>query len=213
MRIRDVIKLTVGSSAVYLVIAACSAYSEDAARAVVPGENADGAASENETGVSPINPVGNALAEGHKSGSRLKLRFYEGTDGSKQFINFFDTELQTTCSAQAGRTADGKIHCVPDGVGSVYYTEAGCVTPALYAVAKANAAPTIAVQQGKSGAATDYYRLGALVAPPGKIYISFREIGETSGCVETAPSATQSYYALGAPLAPGAFVEMTIKNE
>jgi hypothetical protein len=207
MRIRDVGKLFAGSCVVYFVVAACSSYSDGAGPNTPAATTPDGASSD--TGPSVTDPVNNAMAEGHKSGTRLKLRFYEGTDGSRQFIDFFDTQLQTNCvvgSATADRT---RFRCLPPLGGRVMYTDTACKQPAFYGVSKTtDPQPKIATQGGQTAT---YYQLGALSTPPPKLYEGIGAIGE---CIERDPTTdTDNYYALGAPIPETTFVEMTIKNE
>jgi hypothetical protein len=45
------------------------------------------------------------------SGTRLKARNFTGEDGSKQFVGWFDSQLNQGCGFQGA--ADGKIRCLP----------------------------------------------------------------------------------------------------
>ena len=215
MRIAEVAKLFAGSCVVYVVVAACSAYSgDDPATGGPPRGTDDGSTAD----TSILNPVGNALAEGHKSGSRLKLRFYEGSDGSRQFINFWDSELKTYCWVTAGpKTIDDKTRCLPPVLGTLVYSNDTCATPVAYVVNKSAEQPTVAgvsvVFQNRE--AREFYALGALQNPPaGTVYGKGEGGVGGSGCASTTISATaNNYYGVGAPLAPTAFVEMTIKTE
>jgi hypothetical protein len=206
MRIRDVIKLVTGSCAVYFVMAACSAYSEEGKRT----EAADAAAPP----AIPTSPVvANALAEGHKSGARLKLRFWEGSDGSRQFINFFDTELKTACSVGSAKTPDGKFRCLPPVTGEVVFSDAMCTMPVGFVVAKAlDPQPPVGAAPKLSGL-TDYFQLGPLANPPAAIFGGKFAGGGEGNCGPTAVDPSTNYYTIKAPLAPTAFVEMTVKNE
>lgn len=215
MRIAEVAKLFAGSCFIYVVVAACSAYSGDEpptgglSAPSRDGSNAD----------SLLDPVPNALAEGHKSGSRLKLRFYEGSDGSRQFIDFYDSELKTRCSVAANpTTTDNKIRCLPPVLGTMLYSDDKCATPVAYAAAKSGEQPTVASVRviAQNREAREHYALGGLTNPPaGTIYQGGQDaIGNGEGCAATSVNGTaNNHYAVGAPLAPAAFVEMTIKNE
>jgi hypothetical protein len=212
MRITEVAKLFAGSVTVYVVVAACGAYTEeDKAASSSGGSSGNGASSSSGTNV--VDPVGNALAEGHKSGTRLKLRFYEGSDGSRKFIDFYDSELKTNCQVPI-RTADGKERCVPSQSGIPYYSTAVCTgAPTLYAVQKTSAQPTVLVVRSVNSTPLTAYASGGLVAAPAKVFQGGDE-GVNGSCAEVDSSpATFNYYAVGAPLADTAFVEMTIKTE
>jgi hypothetical protein len=212
MRITEVAKLFAGSVVVYFVVAACGAYSEGDNAASSSGGSSSGNASSS-SGTSVVDPVGNVLAEGHKSGTRLKLRFYEGSDGSRQFIDFYDSELKTTCVVPS-RTADGKDRCVPSQSGTPYYSTAACTgAPTLYAVPKTSPQPTVLVVRAVNSTPLTAYASGGLVAAPATVYQGGDQ-GTGGGCAETSSSpSTFNYYAVGAPLADTAFVEMTIKTE
>jgi hypothetical protein len=216
MRIAEVAKLFAGSCVVYVVVAACSAYSGDdpPTNGGPPRGTNDGSTNDGTI----LDPVGNALAEGHKSGSRLKLRFYEGSDGSRQFINFWDTELKTYCWVTNGpKTTDDKVRCLPPVLGNLIYSNDTCTTPAAYEVNKTAEQPTVAgvpvIFQNRE--AREFYALGPLQNPPaGTVYVK-GEAGIGQGGCATRPinAGTYNYYGVGAPLAPTAFVEMTIKTE
>jgi hypothetical protein len=204
MRIADVAKLFAGSCIVYFVVAACSAaYSEE-----TPSPSSSGGPA---PPTSPTAPVPNALAEGHKSGSRLKLRFYEGADGSKQFIDFFDAELKTICS-NGGRTPDGKLRCLPSATGIMYFVDSGCTTPTVYAVSKTrDPQPSVAVVAAPLQQVEYYVLKGLVNAPTAPVHA--RDEKQAGGCALVGLLPGQNYYEVGSPLAQTAFVEMTIKTE
>jgi hypothetical protein len=207
MRVFNVAKLFAGSCVVYVVMAACSAYSGQ------PGDAPASSSGDPPPIASTGDPVPNALAEGFKSGSRLKLRFWEGSDGSRQFIDFFDTQLQTPCFVGGNKTSDGKTRCLPPMSGELYFSDAACTIPLAYAVDKAlDPQPKVASVVGMSGVA-EHYALGALMTPPSTAYSSREGFPGGESCAEAAIGATRNAYAVGAPLAPTAFVEMTTKRE
>ncbi len=63
---------------------------------------------------------------GGTSGSRLKLSYYAGEDGSKvPIIQVYDSDLQATCTYRTA--ADGSWRCMPSGYGaSGYFSDASC---------------------------------------------------------------------------------------
>jgi hypothetical protein len=219
MRIVDTAKLVVGSCVVYLVVGACAAaYDEQGKNMPPPTENgtsSSGAPTPSTPGPSPTNPVPNAMADGFRSGTRLKLRFHEGEDGSRQFIDFFDTKYQTNCTVgESQKTIEGKTRCLPLRVGTMYFSDAQCKSPVVYTVNKAQVQPKIGVMivYGASFAYQEHYSLQGLVNPPATGYTLSPIGGQCSNSQSTIP-AGDNYYAVGTPLAPTEFVEMTIKNE
>jgi hypothetical protein len=67
-------------------------------------------------------------APGWVSGSRLRARVYEGTDGSKQFVGWYDNQRKENCSIAVA--ADGKLRCLPEAAyNGVLFTDAQCTVP------------------------------------------------------------------------------------
>ena len=67
-----------------------------------------------------MDPVPDADAE-TKSGTRLKMRYYVGEDGSKQpLLGWHDTMRNEDCYFQ--KAEDGKLHCIPVVVGAAQRT-------------------------------------------------------------------------------------------
>lgn len=109
----------VGGLAVYVAMAACAAKA--------PAREETAGASTTTGGIG--DPVGAAQAQ---SGSRLKAKWVSGSDGSKQFVGFYDSERSEDCSFQ--KAGDGTTRCMPASSGSVYnafFSDAGCAQPLL----------------------------------------------------------------------------------
>src|SRR5690349_20382077 len=77
-------------------------------------------------------PAGDATAdggvdpnEGARSGSRLKLTWFELSDGTRQWNGFYDAERKENCSPSATWT-DGHAYCTPDDHGDIVYADASC---------------------------------------------------------------------------------------
>lgn len=210
MRARDVLGLVVGSSVVYFVVAACSAYSEESPTKTTAGDGASTAPT-----TSPTNPVPNAMAEGYKSGSRLKLKFWEGSDGSRQWIGLFDAELKTSCSPTRG--SDAKDRCLPLVQTTPVYSEATCATLIGFRALKSmDPQPTVGARVTNANTnAIDYFKLGALANPPAAVFEPDREQGGggSAGCRPATVTTNESYYVVSDPLPLSAFVEMTQKVE
>ena len=69
--------------------------------------------------------------DGAKSGSRLKLTWYQFTDGTKQFSGMYDAQNKEVCSPYYGTWTDGHSYCVPDSAGEMVYTNNTCTAKAL----------------------------------------------------------------------------------
>lgn len=74
-------------------------------------------------------PVPSASAQTMTSGSRLKANWYVGSDGSKQFAGWHDSQLNIDCNF--GTATDGTTRCLPSPSGvtigtSDYFSDSGC---------------------------------------------------------------------------------------
>ncbi len=213
MRVTETAKLFGGSLVIYFVVAACSAaYTEQA------GPPPTSSAGPAPAPPSPLDPVPAALADGTKSGTRLKLQFWEGSDGSRQFVQFFDSQLQTPCTVSASSTTiDGKVRCLPQLAGQLYFSDALCKTPGVYVVDKTLTPQpkVVAVQPGLGGKSSyqDHYTLKGLVNAPTTAYLDTGAGTDMKGCQAASIPASYNYYEVGPPLPPTTFVEMTMKTE
>jgi hypothetical protein len=146
------IRLLLGSIVVYIFVACASAVSSNGP----PIESLDGSApgssdsqpgaadSTVPTGSAPKNqesgalgaivdaltdPVSSASAQTMTSGSRLKAKWYVGSDGARQFAGWHDSQLNVDCDF--GQASDGTIRCLPPPAGVTigtqgYFSDAGC---------------------------------------------------------------------------------------
>lgn len=81
--------------------------------------------------------TGGNSAAGFVSGSRLRARFIEGGDGSKQFVGFHDSDKGVNCTFRSVFNATGQ-RCFPEVVvgsfqslgSSTRYVDSNCTTPA-----------------------------------------------------------------------------------
>src|SRR5664280_530267 len=189
MNTREVVRLVVGSVAVYVIVAACSANERIVPPAVKNGTtatggmtNANGGTNTNggisaKSGSSAIstggslltaitNPVSDAAAQAATSGSRLKANYYVGTDGSKEFIGWHDSQLGVDCSFVLA--SDGTTRCMPLGTPSavaiinVAFSDSACSQPVAQ-VNKGCSAPKYGYSGGTSVCDRSYviYQLGS----------------------------------------------------
>lgn len=118
-----------GSIAIYVIMAACSAgsgpgltLSNDGGTTSSSSSGGDGSG-----GVldALTDPVGSAKADPTQSGTRLKVKYYAGSDGSQQVSLMHDSQRNEDCSFQLA--ADGNIRCLPSGAEAyVYFADSGC---------------------------------------------------------------------------------------
>jgi len=210
LRIPRALAVLASGCAVYFVMAACSSLpligddDEDNGRPGAPGANADGSSSSSSS--SSGSPVPNAMAgEWHKGGSRLKLRYLKGDDGTQQFLGWSD-------SARGGEDcsflqhADGSWRCMPTATALVggYFASASCTGTELVYLAKGLPAPKYG--QKYEGLGTRRYP----VTKPHAGAVYWRQ-PTTGACQDVSSLSTSSdVYAVGPELPPSAFVLGTL---
>src|SRR5260370_16789923 len=135
MRVNEVAKMLGGWMAIYVIMAACSAGSGRqvvASSGAASGAGASGSlaasgsqsssglgvdGSQSESGRALVDaltdPVSSAMADATQSGTRLKVKYYAGADGSKQFFGLHDSQLNVDCNFITA--ADGVSRSLPDG--------------------------------------------------------------------------------------------------
>lgn len=152
---KNLIQTLASGVAVYVVMAACSGGdgAEQLAAVADSGLGSGGAMSVDsgatgssvgapaapEAGLADrlISPVPDAHAQDaappdptQRSGERIKARWLVGADGSRQFVGWYDSELDVECSYVLAE--DGQTRCVPVGpsTGSILmlYSDAGCTS-------------------------------------------------------------------------------------
>ncbi|HTL34538.1 MAG TPA: hypothetical protein VL326_15525 [Kofleriaceae bacterium] len=80
--------------------------------------------------------------DGARSGTRLKLTWYQLADGTRQWDGFYDAQRKENCYIY-DNWIDGKAYCTPDYDGSIVYSNATCTTK----VAEVYKNPTCPTQQ------------------------------------------------------------------
>ena len=225
MRVNEVVKLVGGAIAIYAVMAACSAASGPqgfASKDGGGGTGSSGGAGDGSGGIldALTDPTLEANADPSQSGTRLKLQYYAGSDGSKQTAGMYDSMLHVPCAF--GAASDGKVRCLPTPSLAVtiytqsYFADASC-SQALGVSAGFCMAPAVIVSSVTNNCTTTNTSYQAGPQWTGPLYES------SSGCT-AVPSATQtawsgaglSFYTLGAqiqPPDPTTFVEATLQTE
>jgi hypothetical protein len=66
-----------------------------------------------------------------RSGTRIKVRWYQSAEGTRVFDSMYDSTLDVRC--QPGLTSDGKVRCLPleQLAPTQWYSDAQCMMPAL----------------------------------------------------------------------------------
>jgi len=103
-----------GVRALAIILVALVAACGDPSVSVI---DAPGAGGSGDAGVDPN--------EGAHSGTRLKLTWFDFSDGTRQWNSFYDAERKEGCYPYPP-WPDGKTYCTPDSNASVVYTDASC---------------------------------------------------------------------------------------
>jgi len=212
MQAKDSVKMVMGSIAIYVVVAACG--SKDSTIVYDGGGASDGKAPHRDALTdSLINPVSEASADENQSGTRLKTQRYVGSDGSSQFIGFFDSQLSVAYTFVVA--VDGKTRCVPAGsavaVVSTGYADSACTQP-VAALGSACAVPKYAIEGvGSAGCPNtpevQVYNAGS--AYSGTVYDL---VGGKCDALTSAETTGYTFYNLGSTVAASTFVEATIQS-
>ncbi len=235
MRLRETLRLLFGSTAIYVIVAACSASNGpgvadsglDVTR--IGGHDAttmkgDGAerhdAPAHDTGKKGVmdvvtHPVAEASADTNESGTRLKTQRYVGSDGSSAFLGMYDSQLKTACQYVSG-LSDGSTRCIPMTPGvtaGAFFSDATCGTP-LAAVSTCAPAPTYAtiLTPATSCSTPASVQVFAVTSAwTGLVYD-----GTPTACV-AAPSTTigrYSFFSLGTTeVPPSTFIAGTVTTD
>lgn len=145
---------------------------------------------------------------GWESGSRLRARYYDGGDGSRAYVGFYDTALQVNCSPL--KATDGVTRCLPASASvAKLYSDPSCSAPILGFIGTCSAPPSMVsltdTSSSNCGAADYSLEVWAVGAPyTGPVYL------QSSSCLDITASAPSSYTIYQASLEPpSSFVVMT----
>jgi hypothetical protein len=162
-----------------------------------------------------MNPVPDANAQG-MNGTRLKLKWYAGADGSKQLhpYVFYDSQRQEDCGPTLA--GDGKLRCVPTASAypSSYYLDSACSQPMLVASCGTPAKYASAVTGGAACAGYRPAKLTAISRPSG-LWTGGGAIACTAAPAATVDAVLTSYanvytlYSVGPEVPATEFVELT----
>jgi len=165
-------------------------------------------------GGSVMNPIDEALAE---SGSRLKVQWMNGDDGSKFVAGVIDSTRNEACSFF--KMTDGSTRCIPFNAASGNYAgyfadpactmrisgrqKPPCATEPTYAYTYVYSVP------GDVCSATGViiFQIGSMITPATIYSMS----GTT--CVSSQPNANQEYRLVGPEIPPSAFVAASVTTD
>ncbi|MGD0680025.1 MAG: hypothetical protein ABSC94_31970 [Polyangiaceae bacterium] len=225
MRVNEVARLLGGSIAIYVVVAACSAASGP--QGSTSNDGGGGGSSGGHGGDGSVgildaltDPTPEANADPSQSGTRLKLQYYAGSDGSKQTAGMFDSQLNVQC--YFGKASDGTIRCLPAPSPNTvtastqnYFADASC-TQALGLTGLCSTPTVIAMSvTNNCTTTTTNYQAGSQFT--GQLYQS-----SSTGCTAVSAAlqmdltASLAFYTLGAqiqPPNPSQYVEATLQTE
>lgn len=190
------------------------------------GKNAIGAVAD-----AMVNPVADAKADSEPvDGSRLKLYYIAGADGSKvNTFTFRDTVLQVDCMFIP--QDDGGQVCIPQvAIGVVFYADAGCSQGLLAVPFQRSPVPaghsascvtgeqdSTLVNIGQTNQDPNdcqqdrYYRTGARVSPSSdSLYV----VTSAGLCEASHPNLNQNtFYKIGASVPFSSFVKGTMQHD
>lgn len=156
--------------------------------------------------------------QGYVSGSRLRARYYLGSDGSEQRIGFYDNVRKEDCTFIPG--SDGVTRCLPLSNGASLagiFSDSACTSP-IALVAKGCTAPTSVLQYFTVTSCGIVYRYRAMSMSTSFSGSSAYTLSGTtcivypSGSITTL-KATYDLYTVGSEVAPSSFVDATTKTE
>lgn len=233
MVFRETIRSLAGGMAVYVAMASCSqARDADAPPGLDAAIGTSGSSGRTASGGSPgqrggsggrasiidaaldqlTNPVTDAHADTNQSGTRLRAKYFVGSDGSRQFNGWHDSQRNEDCSF--GTASDGMTRCLPRGATTgayfadsgcsqvlAYVPKAGCTPPGPYALSYVTTCP----------GGSKVLSLGPAITT-GNVYV-----GSPGSCIGQPISAALSglydFYSTGGEVAPSGFVAGTEQIE
>ena len=142
----------------------------------------------------------------HRSGRRLKISYLESAEGTRQFWELFDRELQQPCWYTY--TAAG-LRCVPPNTWVSVYGDADCTRPLVtWFPVSCGQVPDLVAEDERTECTsqlTRVFRRGARLAPR----VVYHRRYDDGSCEATEPSPDADYYATGDEIPLTAFVAGT----
>lgn len=185
-----------------------------------PGPGGSGGGSGGSSGAAGGNGsgggIGAQLDRQALSGTRLKVRYVAGEDGSRQFAGFRDTMRNENCTFALAE--DGMTRCLPfdsslTALQEIVYEDSTCNQPAAVLDRRCQT-PKYAVFTlfDRCPASYEFFPVAMEVTPP----MLYRKNPAGTACsqvmIGTLPSS-QGVFRLNAKVAPSAFVAGSIQTE
>lgn len=144
-----------------------------------------------------------------QSGTRLRLKYRVGDDGSAVLDGVYDSDLKADCVFRVA--SDGVTRCVPVAVLPVaYYTDTAC-TVAIAPAASDCAAPAFAALDVPAAACAPGFVRLFTVGDKHTAVTLFAKAGAT--CAETSVPKGYDFYLVGKEVEPKVFVGSTVAIE
>lgn len=146
------------------------------------------------------------------SGSRIKARWQVAEDGARQFVGFFDSELQEPCGFSVA--SDGVTRCLPLSPGATrLFTDASCSSPAFFNIFQGCGLGKYALVPLATDCAfeqrAEIHKLGTKLDSAATYYVS----NAPNTCVVWNLGPNYDYFADDGLVDPSMFVAATIETD
>jgi hypothetical protein len=148
--------------------------------------------------------------EGARSGGRLKLTWFNFTDGTRQWDSFYDAERKEGCYPYQAWT-NGHVYCTPDSNAQVVYADASCSQKIgqVYRDPTCSRPPPTYLLEWQYAACqsgpSHLYLRGAAISPA-QYWIASSD----GTCGGPYVATGYDFYATGAEITPNNLVEVTV---
>lgn len=149
--------------------------------------------------------------DGARSGSRLKLTWFELADGARQWDGFYDAQRKETCYIY--EWADGKSYCAPDYDGSLLYSNGTCTQGAIEVYRDTNCGTTPAPYAMEYQYTPCESKAAHLFARGSKLSLAQYYYKSSTGACEgpyTTDTAYYDYYAVATEVKTTELVELEL---
>lgn len=144
----------------------------------------------------------------YKSGSRIRARFGETPDGAKQFIGWYDTQLNINC--MFGETSEGVFRCIPTPIlYASLYSDAACTSPLFMTASGCSMVAEWGMTTDECGRVHRIFKRGA-------VYTDTVAYAKSNGtCTQTTLSyyTGTTFYTAGQEFPLSSFQTMSIYTE
>ena len=162
-----------------------------------------------------VDPVPDASAGGDGSGSRLKVKYLAGEDGSGLIVGMFDSQLQTDCYFYPA--GDGVTRCLPVTQATLVYADAACTKQIglmwAYAGCAITAPKYTAEAKGVVCGTSSQLSIRPVVSelsPQPSVYYNKTSSGSCAS-QSLSPTIVYKFFDLGAELPPSSFVGASLQ--